>query len=309
MSKLLEWMRRHKIISGIIGVFVVILVLVFVVSMFGVLRVNQGASFDTASIDSSYQRGGQETASYSADDGVDADVSRVEIREGSVQIDTEDTAADEAEIRTLTDSYDGYIEEASQSDTNTRHRANLTARVPADIFSSYLAAIRAQFEVDDYYIRDHRIEIEERTTELDIIADTAVKYAAMKQELRQTPVDTERINLTMDITDKELELKRQENQLAREVDRVRQRGDMATLAITLDQRVSADIWPEDVGNDIRDQLRSVIDDVVSIAIAIFTTSLVVFMTAIQWAIYLLIILAVLWVLFRLLRRLYRHGNK
>jgi O-antigen ligase len=81
---------------------------------------------------------------------------------------------------------------------------------------------------------------------------------------------------------------------------------MATLNITLDQRVSAEIWPKDIGNEIRDKIRSVINDVVGITIAIFTTSLVVFMTTIQWAIYLLIILGVLWFAWRLLRKLYRR---
>jgi O-antigen ligase len=70
--------------------------------------------------------------------------------------------------------------------------------------------------------------------------------------------------------------------------------------------VSAEIWPEDIGNEIRDKIRSVINDVVGITIAIFTTSLVVFMTTIQWAIYLLIILGVLWFAWRLLRKLYRR---
>jgi hypothetical protein len=309
MSKLLKLMRRHKIISGIIGVFVVILVLVFVVSMFGVLRVNQGASFDTASIDSSYQKSGQETASYSADDSVDADVSRVEIQEGSVQIDTEDTAADEAEIRILTNSYNGYIEEGSQTETNTQLRTLLTARVLATDFTNYLEDIRTRFEVENYHVRNYRIEVEEQTTELDIIADTAAKYAAMKTELEQLPVNSERVRLLMEITDKELELKRQENRLSQEIDRIARRGDMATLRITLKERLSADIWPEDIGNEFRDQFRSVIDDVVNITIAIFTTSLVVFMTAIQWAAYLLIVLLVLWLAYRLLRRLYRRWNK
>jgi len=255
--------------------------------------------------DMSYRQASVETASGGAVNE-SPDASGVLIREGNVLIDSEDTVQDEIEIRTLTESFNGYIQEASQSNSNTRHRTNMTARVPADSFADYVDSIRDRFEIENYQIRDFRIEIQEQTTELDIIADTMDRYAEMKAELQRMAVGAERINLTMDITDKQLDLKRQENRLTQQVDRVNRRGDMATLNITLDQRVSAEIWPEDIGNEIRDKIRSVINDVVGITIAIFTTSLVVFMTTIQWAIYLLIILGVLWFAWRLLRKLYRR---
>lgn len=316
---ILSWMRQHKLAAGILSVvIVVILIIAFVSTLYfgasGNYSKSSSESFDAYSSavqEMNYRTADVDTAGYDAtgESGQAQDASGVLIREGSVQIDSENTAADEAEIRILTDSYDGYIEEGSQSESNTRRRTHLTARVPADSFAEYLADIRAQFDVEDYSIRDYRIEIEEQITELDIIADSAAKYAAMKEEVQQMAVDAERINLTMEITEKELELKRQENRLAQQIDRVTRRGDMATLRITLEERVSAEIWPEDIGNDIIDSIRSAIDSVVGITIAIFTTSIVVFMTTMQWAVYLLIILVVLWFAYRLLRRLYNRWKK
>ena len=307
---ILDWIQQHKLATGILGtVFAVILFFALISTLLsGSLGSQSSSSFDaapSAARDMSYRQASVETASDGAVNE-SPDASGVLIREGNVLIDSEDTVQDEIEIRTLTESFNGYIQEASQSNSNTRHRTNMTARVPADSFADYVDSIRDRFEIENYQIRDFRIEIQEQTTELDIIADTMDRYAEMKAELQRMAVGAERINLTMDITDKQLDLKRQENRLTQQVDRVNRRGDMATLNITLDQRVSAEIWPEDIGNEIRDKIRSVINDVVGITIAIFTTSLVVFMTTIQWAIYLLIILGVLWFAWRLLRKLYRR---
>lgn len=308
-NKLLNWTRRHKIIATVGGVVIFIL-LIAVIMSFSWTSQQLGTGFSPAGVanDMAYQRSAGEAVSPTAEDGAsaDADIPGVEITEGRLTVDSESAVDDEETVRSVTESYGGYIEEGNQSESPTRLQIRLTTRVPSADFADYLQELRDQLEVDDYNIRNYRIEIEEQTTELDIIRGTHTMYEEMKEELQAMPVDAERINLTMDITERQLDLKERENRLAQRVDRVTRRGDMATLHVTLKERLSAEVWPEDLGNDFRDQLREAIDEVVQVAIAIVTTSLVVFMTAIQWAVYLLITLLVLWFVFRLLRRLYRR---
>lgn len=308
-DKLLNWVRRHRIISGVVGFFIIALLITVVLALFGVSRYS-GSSFGTSGIvnDMAYQRSAGESVSPTSEDGggADADIPGVEITEGRLTVDSESATSDEETVRSITEDYNGYIEEGNQTESPTRLQIRLTTRVPSADFANYLAELRNQLDVDDYNIRNYRIEIEEQTTELDIIRGTHTMYEEMKAELSALPVDTERIDLTMDITERQLDLKQRENRLSQQVDRVARRGEMATLRVTLSERRSAEVWPEDLGNDFRDQLRQAIDEVVDTAIAIVTTSMVVLMTAIQWVIYLLIVLAVLWLAFRLLRRLYRR---
>lgn len=311
VARFLSWIRQHKILSTLIGCFVVFLLIIIIVGLTSI-RGNT-LSVDEAGVapEMAYQQSADRASSPTADDGVEAegDIPGVEIKTGRLSVDSADADADESVVRDVTADHDGYIEESSQSETNTRRRINMTTRVPSDDFADYTQQLRDQLEVEDYQLKNYRVEIEEQTTELDIIADTSAMYAAMKQEAQAMPLATERIELTMDITERQLELKERENRLQSRVDRVTRQGDMATLQVTLEERLSAEIWPEDLGNDFRDQLRETIQRVVDIAIAIVTTSLVVFMTVLQWTIWILISLIVLWLAYRLLRRLHKRWYK
>ena len=309
-SRSLHWLRQHKIVFGVIAVILFTLLFVLISSLNSSLRSSSSVSFDAAAPTSdsgaAYQELSSNSNSFSSRESADTGTADVEIKRGSLSVDSNDAAADEEIVRNTVSEYDGSVEEGSQSETSMRRQISLTTRVPSGQFSAYAQTLRDQLTVDDYRLRNYRVDINERTTELDIIADTSEKYAAMKDEAQSMPLDAERIELTMDITERQLDLKERENSLQSNLDRITQRGDMATLNVTLEERLSANIWPEDLGNEFKDELRETIQRVVEIAIAIVTTSIVVLMTALQWAIWLLIGLGVLWFAWRLVRRLYKR---
>lgn len=304
LSRCYNWLRQHKIISGITGVVVVIVIVALASGIFSSMTASPGSgtAFDAPVAD--YQRSGNAGGQPTTESASDADIPGVEIKKGSLSVDSENAKADEKAVRSITSEYNGYVEEGRQSKSNTRLRINLTTRVPAESFSGYVEGLRDRLEVEDYQLRDYRINISEQTTRLDILNDTLDIYDRMKQEVQSMDLDDERIELTRDITERQLELKERLNRIQSEVDRVNRQGEMATLQVTLEERLSAEIWPNDTGNEFRDELSDTFDRIVDIAIAIVTTTLVVLMTTIQWAIWIIISLLVVWFAYRLLRRLY-----
>jgi len=117
------------------------------------------------------------------------------------------------------------------------------------------------------------------------------------------PVGKDKIELLMRLTEKELEIKRKERSYQREISSQKRRGEYATLQVTLKQRKSPKILPENVWNEFKDRIRKALENVVDILKDLIGGGIELFFKAIQLAIYLFIIAIVIGVFYKLAKKL------
>lgn len=306
-DKIWGWVESHKIFSTVVTVVVVALALsVLFGNSVSVMRLAEKSSAPMAGAPS-YNKVSEDVAvdgdSLSYEPG--GDISGIEIQQGDITAKSENTENDLNQMRSLVESYEGYIEESNQYESNTMLRTHMRVRVPREDFTVFVDQLQDRLDVRTHNLRNYRIEIEEQQTELDIIRETLALYAEMKADAQELSVGQERVDLTMKITERELELKRRENRLAQRIQDVARLGDMATVNVTLEERLSAEVWPEDIGNQLKDNIKDALESIVNILIALVTTSFVIFFGVIKYIVYIIVALIPIWFAYHLLKKLYK----
>src|SRR4030042_2011643 len=70
----------------------------------------------------------------------------IEVKEGSMKIESERAEEDFAEIKSMVENYQGYVERSSKSITNLYVQLNLTLRVPSESFADLVDKLKEKFE-------------------------------------------------------------------------------------------------------------------------------------------------------------------
>jgi len=152
MIKIKEWIKAHKIAFGGIIVGIVIIGLIIYALL--------GSFLGTKRVVHRYQASErllktpptlfEEKASFFAEPEETAGRGEIEIKEGSMEIKSKNVEADFAEIKTLVENYQGYIERSSKSSTNLYLWINLTLRVPSENLFNLFEALKRRFKVESY---------------------------------------------------------------------------------------------------------------------------------------------------------------
>lgn len=230
----------------------------------------------------------------------------IEVKEGRARIKSEDADGDAEQLRLFVQEYNGYIEESQKTETLTLIRIGSTVRVPTENFDELLKDIQANFDVRTYNTSDFRITIEHQLDELDVIQRTLEDYTEIREEARQLRVDEERIRLLMSITNKETELVRRQRTIERELAVKQRQAEMATLAVSIEQKLPSKLWPEELGARFLERLSWMIDSIATAFIGITTNSLVVLVKVIEYIIYAIIVIVPVAIVWRVGRRIYRR---
>ena len=323
-GKLKGWMSRHKPATVILVIVLVVLIALTALGVMSWMSTTLSTR-DTAEMKPlSYDDAAPEEAAISpsgprevverdvametdrpldADEGVDTeDIPGVEIKEAGLRAESEQAASDEELVRDITERYNGYIEKSDKSEDERRIRISMIARVPSGSFEEFLLELREELELEEYNISDYRIETEARESELEIIREMQEALQEIRQETREMEIGEERIRLLEDIVERQKRYRQQEENILQQLDKVRYRGKMATVNVVITEDIKASIWPEDLGESFRREVKSMVEEVVSIGINILTSTLVILLSVIQFLIYVLVVIIPIWIVVRLLWR-------
>ena len=304
MIKIKEWIKAHKIaFAGIVvGVVIIGLIVYTFVGSFSAKRRAPGywaskkfLEAPSVSLEKELDFLGEQKETGGRGE--------IEIREGSMEIKSKNAEGDFAEIKSLVEDYQGYIERSSKSSTNLYLWINLTLRVPSENLFDLVEELKRKFEVKSYNIRNYRISIERELDEFEILKKSLSDCEEIRNEIKEMAVGKDKIELLMRLTEKELELKRKERSYQREISSQKRRGEYATLQVTLKQRKSPKILPENVWNEFKDRIRKALENVVDILKDLIGGGIELFFKAIQIAIYLFIIAIVIGLFYKLAKKL------
>ena len=310
MAKIKEWIKTHKIAFGGIVVGIVIIGLI-VYALVGSFLATRRSALPR------YYRASEkflETPAMSLEKGLNFSVDQeraggrgeIDVKEGSMEIKSKNAEGDFTKIKSLVENYQGYIERSSKLSTNLYTRINLTLRVPSENVFDLVEELKRKFEVKSYNIRNYRISIERELDEFEILKKSLSDYEGIRNEIKEMAVGKDKIELLMRLTEKELELKRREKNYQREISFQERRGKYATLQVSIKQRKSPKILPENVWNEFKDRLRRALENVVDILKDLIGGSIELFFKAIQVAVYLFIIGIIIAVFYRLGKGLFRR---
>jgi len=229
----------------------------------------------------------------------------IEVKEGSMRIESESAEEDSAEIESIAGNYQGYVERSNKSITNLYIQLDLTLRVPSENFADLVEKLKEEFEVESYSVKNYRIPVGRELDELQILNESLADYEEIREEIKEMSVGKDKIELLMQLTDKELGLKEKERTYQNILSSKERRGEYATLNVNLKQKKSPTIWPENVLDQFKDRLRTALDNTIKTLKDLVGGSIEIFFKAIQIAVYIFIVGIVLAGFYRLGRELFR----
>ncbi|MFW5853217.1 MAG: hypothetical protein ACOCU8_01080 [Patescibacteria group bacterium] len=296
-SALGSWFKQHKLISAILGVTSLVVVIIvglilWVIvsgSLSGSLRSKLVGYNDDSSL-SMAQTEDYMSPEMDRDSSVPSGDNDIRITESRMDLRSEDLDEDEEKLQELLTDFDAYIYSGRRTESKRNIILNQEIYVPIDNFQTLFEALQDNFEIKNYSISDFVIKLDYQVNELEIIKETLAAYGEVKEETQQMPLAQERVDLLMSITEKELKLKSREKQFSSHVKETRRRGDEAKISLRWEQKLPAELWPEDIGLEFRAQLQNFVTKTVSIGINILITTPLILLLAVQWIIYILAVL-------------------
>ncbi|MFB6217289.1 MAG: DUF4349 domain-containing protein, partial [Candidatus Aenigmatarchaeota archaeon] len=256
LKDLENWIRENKLAAAIVAI-VVLLVAGGIFSIFQASFGYMGAAPQGArqelekSLAPTQDYGGSEGGEY------------VEVKEANLDIKTEDAERDSGKITDLTGAYGGYVQERRKETTNLYRRIHLVVRIPRNNFTDYIEYLRNNYEVESYSVKNYRIGIQRELDELEILNNTLQRYEQYREEIKEMELGKKKLDLLMQITEKELEIKEKMKHYQRELGEKRKMAKYSTVRITLEERRVVDIAPENIGNRFNQRVKEMLDNIVT----------------------------------------------
>ncbi|XGI83363.1 DUF4349 domain-containing protein [Halorutilales archaeon Cl-col2-1] len=301
LNEVRHWLSENRIAAVSVLVSVV-LVLALVVGAVSTVLFGFGMTGGSPSQQTGFG-GAPETVGVGEDAGASAG-EYVEVQEADMSIESESLDDDVSRLRDLTQGSGGYVEESSRRRSNLYLTARMTARVPSENFEEFVESTRDEFEVEEYEVRSYRLSIERETTELDILNRTLREYESTRSEISEMNATAEKLDLLMEVTDKELEVKEKMSRYRSDLAQKRQRSEYATVRIEVRERRQPEIVPDDIGDRFRNEVRQTVDNIVSILITTVTGGVEILFRTIQFLIYLVVVAVPVFVAYKLGRWTY-----
>jgi|GEM_PF-3182810 len=215
----------------------------------------------------------------------------LEIREGSMNIDSEDAEREFELLKTFVSQDRGYIENSRKTEGTRYLNIHAQVRIPVENFNSFVKKLENSFEVENFNLTDYRIDIQRQLDELTVIKETLEDFDQMREEVRGMDVDTDKIQVLANITREMRELAREHDRLERDLGGKQRQADMATIDITFVEEldVELDLWPDDLTNRFIDNINNASETVFLTLTSILSNGLVILVKAVEYIIYALII--------------------
>ena len=308
-----DWLKKYK--NTIIGIVIIIFVIGFLASIM-LVSLSGSRSRSREAAEFAYQRslldypdsltlGSSLGLGFPSDSVMPSESTKeLEVKEGSIKIESKEAENDFTEIKSMVENYRGYVERSNKSVTNLYIQLDLILRVPSENFAGLVERLKEEFKVEHYSIKNYRIPIGRELDELEILNKSLSDYENIREEINEMRAGKDKIDLLMQLTDKQLGLKERERKYQSLLSSKERQGEYATLNVSLRQRQSPTIWPENVLDQFKDRLRRASDNSFAILRDLIGGSIEIFFRAVQIAVYIFIVGIVLAVFYRLTRRLF-----
>ncbi len=230
----------------------------------------------------------------------------VEVQEASYDVTADDAETAASTTATIAQDFSGYVQSRTKRESTRQVTVHMTVRVPVDDFEAFNQEVRDRLDVSTYEVRNYRVSIQRELDEIAVLERSLQDYEDIRERVLAEETTTESLELLATLTEKELWVTEQLRYYQRELSETQQRGDLATVQVTITQDKDVDIVPEDIGDRFREAVKQMLDDTVRIVIDTVTGVLVVFLQVVQAIIYLVVILVPLMLAYRVGRRFYRR---
>jgi hypothetical protein len=316
-NKMLKWARNHKKISA----FFLVVIAVVLTSFVWILLYNNVGTLERVMNKSSLDY-------YESDGGVapESDHSLrgstktiedtsspyslgIRVVDSNITIESEEAREEESKIKQIAESYDGYVEESSLSESTSFVRIDMKLRVPLDDFETFFEELKNSTEVEGFNVRDYRIDVERRETDLDTVQKAIAMYSEMLENIKTMPLERETVEVMSEIVSKEIDLRQQENYLMSSLQESRRQSEYSTVRVAIIEKVSPKIWPEDLGDDFRENIHKSFNSVGKSVTSIVGNSLMVFVKAIEWIVYITIVIVSFWIFAVIVRKIHKTTKK
>lgn len=313
-EKTATFLKKNKL-AAILGILLLFAIALLVTMLTSGGMTKSARSMDNAGIGAPSSMM-QESLSYKSADGgfgtryqsnsapAPSSGSYVEVKEGSMTIDTKNAEGDSGAIRSLAESSGGYIEDTRKYDNDYSVNINLRARVPEENFQSFVDTLKNRYDEKEFTVSFYRVSTQREIDELSIINTAYGNYAEIRNRTMQIALDEKQIDLLLKITQNELELKRIERQYTSSLSDKQARSDYATINIALQEKKTVKIMPENLGNQLRLKAKNALSDIVNSLMDIVTGSLSVFVGAVKYVVYIILLAIPLIFGYRILGRIY-----
>lgn len=292
-----SWMKDNKWLTA-----VVVIVLLLLVGTTSLWANTFGSQLQDQAAESLQQ-------SFDARSGGGGAGEFVEVQEADIDIESDDADTTSSEIRETMQGSDGYIERSSRNVNDLYLTIHLTARVPSDRFSAFVDEMRSTYDVESYTVRNFRLPIQRELDELEIINRTLRDLEDIREQVRTMEAGGEKAELLVTLTEKELEVKRQQRELERELSDTQQQSDMATVNFRIQQRRAVEVLPENLGNRFLNEVKESLDDIVNALITTVTGGVEALFQAVKAVVYVIAFAIPFFFAYLGLRRLYRKYNE
>ncbi len=232
------------------------------------------------------------------------DIPGIKIIEGRAEVKSKDAQNDEQVLRALTEDFNGYVGAGGRRETVTAITVDLTLRIPSDDFDEFFKQMREAMELKSFSIRDYRIDIERRETELDTVRQAITEYDRLIELTREMELDDRLINRIKQLTDEKIRYQRQENNLVSSLQDSRHKSKYATLSVAITEKQTISVWPEDLGDTFRNSMQQSLNKVTNALTSALGDLMLILTTVVVWILYVLTAVLPLWITYRLLRRAY-----
>lgn len=291
-----SWVRDNKILTAVLFFLILLPVLLFSYAILG-------TQADSAQ---SYSGMAADTAVRAEGDG--GSESFVEVKEGNIEINSDDADGDAERVEGLVENYNGYVEQNRKTDTSYHTEIDMTLRLPSqgENYSALIKSLRNEFRVASYEVQNYRLSTQQEQDEISILNTALSDYDAIRGDIRQMQTSPEKMDLLMEVTEKQLEIQDKKKRYERDLSEKQRRSDEATLHVTIKEDKAVEILPDNIGNRFRESLQDTIDALVGMAVGLVTDGVTLFFRVVQIILYFIIAIIPVAVAYRLGMTLYRQ---
>ena len=307
-KKIWDWVRANKLLTALITFFSLI-ILMFLLMVGSSLYYSMGGSFMSPGYDSYYamesydsmaspmaissplsfpSKGGGYYDSYS--DYSPATTSReLEVKQGRITAKSRDVEEDLALLQEMTLERDGYIESSSKAKSRTFITVYAQARVPIESFEEYIDAVKEKFDVESFEVSDYRIDVQRQLDELDVIMMAMEDYNKLREDALRVESGEERVRILSSIVSEMQDLARRKKELERDLGGSQRQSDLSTVNFSFREDVKIKLWPENLGDRLRERVNWAVDTVVTTVMFFLANAIVLFVRVLEYIAYILII--------------------
>ncbi len=177
------------------------------------------------------------------------------IKEGDVNIKSQNADQDYEKIKNSLSTYKGILEKYEKDEDDYKVKIYLNLKIPQDTFDNYIDYLNKNFKVIKSNIRFYILSLKKTYDEVEILKKTFDTLTEYETRLASSYPSRENIELLVYINEKKMNILRQMKNYEREIEETITAENYNKLSISLEQSKKIKILDEEWSNRLRSQLK------------------------------------------------------